>query len=51
MLPVRLTVNVPVSPASEAVASVATTLIVGSGGGGWSLSAIVTVALLGEPTV
>ena len=50
MLPVRLTVNVPVLLGSAALASVAVTVTVGNGGG-WSLSAMVTVALPDEPTV
>ena len=42
--PVRVSVNVPVLPASDAFGSVDTMVTVGG-----TLSAIVTVALLGEP--
>src|SRR5439155_1750552 len=49
--PVLVKVNLPGSgPCSEASASVATTLTVGSCDDGWSLSAMVIAALLGDPT-
>jgi hypothetical protein len=53
VLPVLVTVNVPVSEGSAATESVATIVTVVPDGGGRkapSLSAILTVALFGVPT-
>ena len=46
--PVRVTVNWPGSPGSAALGSLAVMVTVGTPG---TLSAMVTVALAGEPTV